>query len=116
MSALATTLIARDLAQEITPPMTESSTWTFLTNHAHVLLCIARNPDARLRDVAAEVGITERAAQRIVADLVSEGYLTRERVGRRNQYLVHTDRPLRHQVEQGSSVASLIGLLGATGN
>lgn len=87
------------------------ATWTFLTNHAHVLLCIARNPGARLRDVASEVGITERAAQRIVADLVTEGYLTRERVGRRNQYVVHENRPLRHPVEEKSEVSALIKLL-----
>lgn len=114
MSALATTLVVSNFAQELEPRMSEPSTWTFLTNHAHVLLCIARNPDARLRDVASEVGITERAAQRIVADLVTEGYLTRERIGRRNQYVVHSDQPLRHPVERHAAVASLISLL-ATG-
>ncbi|MGE5597019.1 MAG: helix-turn-helix transcriptional regulator [Hyphomicrobiales bacterium] len=70
--------------------------WTFLTNHAHVLICIARDPGVRLKDVAAAVGITERAAQRLVADLVEEGYISRTRVGRRNQYQVHPDRPMRH--------------------
>ncbi len=85
--------------------------WTFLTNHAHVLLCIARAPGARLRDVADRVGITERAAQRIVADLVNEGYLTRERVGRRNQYVVHSEQHLRHPVEQENEIARLIALV-----
>jgi DNA-binding MarR family transcriptional regulator len=85
--------------------------WTFLTNHAHILLCIVRDPDTRLRDVAEKVGITERAAQRIVADLVSEGYITTERVGRRNRYLVHTELPLRHPLEQHQSIGLLLKLL-----
>jgi predicted transcriptional regulator len=85
--------------------------WTFLTNHAHVLLCIARDPVTRLRDVALAVGITERATQRIVADLVEGGYLSREKVGRRNQYEVHGELHLRHPVEQTSTIESLLGLL-----
>ena len=87
--------------------------WTFLTNHAHVLLCIARDPNARLRDVAAAVGITERATQRIVADLVEAGYLERERVGRRNAYQVHDELPFRHPVEERSQVGDLLKLLGS---
>lgn len=63
--------------------------WTFLTNHARVLLELARKPDARLREVAVHAGITERAAQGIVADLVAGGYLTKARVGRRNQYTIN---------------------------
>lgn len=85
--------------------------WTFLTNHAHVLLCIATDPGMRLRDVAEKVGITERAAQRIVADLVEAGYLTRTRVGRRNQYEIHPELPLRHPVEQAKEVGDLVRLL-----
>ena len=85
--------------------------WTFLTNHAHVLLCIASDPGIRLRDVAARVGITERAAQRIVADLVEEGYLTRQRIGRRNQYKIHPELPFRHPVEEDAEVGALLGLL-----
>ncbi|MFN0096823.1 MAG: helix-turn-helix transcriptional regulator [Dehalococcoidia bacterium] len=85
--------------------------WTFLTNHAHVLLCIARDPEVRLRDVAVRVGITERATQRIVADLVHEGYLSRDRVGRRNQYQVHPELPLRHPIEKGSEIAALLALV-----
>ncbi len=87
------------------------SSWTFLTNHAHVLLCIAADPGARLRDVAARVGITERAAQSIVADLVTAGYLTRERVGRRNHYEIHPARPLRHPIERHHDVGELLALL-----
>lgn len=90
---------------------TEMERWTFLTNHAHVLLCVARDPEIRLRDVAEKVGITERAAQRIVADLESEGYITTERVGRRNHYVVHADVPLRHPIEQHRTVGVLLKLL-----
>ncbi|MCZ2108445.1 MAG: winged helix-turn-helix domain-containing protein [Dehalococcoidia bacterium] len=85
--------------------------WTFLTNHAHVLLCIANDPGIRLREVAERVGITERAAQRLVADLVDEGYLTRTRVGRRNQYEVHPDLPFRHPNEGANDIGSLLQLL-----
>ncbi len=67
--------------------------WTFLTNHAHVLVCIAEDPDIRGRDIAALVGITERAAQAIVSDLVEEGYVTRTKLGRRNHYTVKPGRP-----------------------
>lgn len=87
--------------------------WTFLTNHAHVLLCIARNPDMRLRDVAVAVGITERAAQRIVAELVEAGYISRERNGRRNSYEVHPERPLRHPVEREHHIGELLDVLRA---
>ncbi|MGE3961256.1 MAG: helix-turn-helix transcriptional regulator [Dehalococcoidia bacterium] len=87
--------------------------WTFLTNYGHVLLFIAKHPDARLRDVAEAVGITERAAQRIVYDLVEEGYLDREREGRRNRYTVQLDRPLRHPLESEHTIEELMTTLGA---
>jgi hypothetical protein len=90
--------------------------WTFLTNHAHVLLCIAADPGIRLREVAEAVGITERAAQRIVADLVADGYLTRTRIGRRNAYELHPELPLRHPVEKANDVGTLVRLLGASGH
>ena len=86
--------------------------WTFLTNHAHVLLCISRDPEIRLRDVAQIVGITERATQRIVADLVTDGYLSRERIGRRNRYQVHTCLPFRHPIEHKVEVGAFLSLLG----
>lgn len=89
------------------------SAWTFLTNHAHVLLCLSRDPTARMRDVAAQVGVTERAVQRIVSDLEEAGYLTHERDGRRNRYVVHVDRPLRHPIEQHHKVATILGLVEA---
>lgn len=85
--------------------------WTFLTNHAHVLLCVARDPEARLRDVAAEVGITERAAQRIVTDLEEAGYLERRRDGRRNRYRLHPELPLRHPLEAEHTIGEILETL-----
>jgi DNA-binding IclR family transcriptional regulator len=89
------------------------SAWRFLTNHTQVLLCIARTPDIRLRDVAEQVGITERAAQRIVADLVEAGFVDRERHGRRNQYRVNPDVHMRHPAQEGVEVGILLELLSA---
>jgi DNA-binding Lrp family transcriptional regulator len=87
--------------------------WTFLTNHSHTLLCIAEDPTIRLRDIAEQVGITERAAQRIVAELEAAGYLSHRRVGRRNHYAVHTDLPLRHPLEDHLSIGALLRVLTA---
>ncbi len=87
------------------------SQWTFLTNHAHALVCIARDPELRLRDVAARVGVTERAAQRIVSDLVDAGYLVRQKEGRRNTYRVRADRPLRHPVEHHHHIGEILAVL-----
>lgn len=86
------------------------SMWTFLTNHSHVLICVARDPTIRTRDLAARVGITERAVQRIIADLVEEGYLSRKRVGRRNEYVVHRALQLRHPIEAHRSIDDLLAL------
>jgi hypothetical protein len=85
--------------------------WRFLTNHALVLECIAGAPTVRLRDIAASVGITERAAASIVGDLADAGYLTRTRVGRRNEYIVHDELPLRHPLHRHHTVAELIAFL-----
>jgi hypothetical protein len=85
--------------------------WTFLTNHAHVLLCIARNPGVRTREIADAVGITDRAAQRIVADLEAAGYLSHQRVGRRNHYQIHGDRPFRHPLERDHAIGELVAVL-----
>ncbi len=95
----------------VVPRGAEKARWTFLTNHAHVLLAIARDPHVRLRDVALTVGITERAAQKIVADLVAAGYLTRARVGRRNNYTVVTGRHFRHPLNAGHDLDKLLDLL-----
>ena len=86
----------------------QNNHWTFLSNHTHVLICIARDPTARMRDLAEAVGITERAVQRIVADLKAAGYVSYERHGRRNHYLVHTDIPMRHPVEEHCHVSELL--------
>lgn len=96
-----------------TPPPVASSSWTFLTNHAHVLLCIARDQAVRLRDIAGSVGITERAAQGIVSDLVEAGYVTRTRIGRRNEYEVQADGHFRHPLERDHQIGALLNTLGA---
>lgn len=88
--------------------------WTFLTNHAHVMICVAQDPNIRLRDVAERVGITERAAQRIVAELVDAGYLERTREGRRNSYSLNPGLPLRHPLERQHSVGEIIDVLAGT--
>ena len=88
------------------------SDWTLLTNHGHVLALLSRDADARLRDVAVAVGITERAAQRILAELVEAGYVQRTREGRRNHYELALDRPLRHPVGRDGSVGDLLGAIG----
>jgi DNA-binding transcriptional regulator LsrR (DeoR family) len=85
--------------------------WDFLTNHAHVLVCVARDPGIRLREIAAAVGITERAAHRILSELVDEGYVVRERQGRRNHYQVKTELPLRHPLARELEVGDLLDAL-----
>ena len=89
----------------------ETKTWRFLSNHTQVLLCIQRDPDVRFRDIARMVGITERAAQRIVADLIESGYVQSERVGRRNHYRVNADVAMRHPAQEGHDVGELLRLL-----
>lgn len=85
--------------------------WRFITNHTQVLLCIARDPDVRLRDIAQSVGITERAAQRIVADLSDAGYIVRERVGRRNRYVIDRELKMRHVAQSDHRIGELLDLL-----
>jgi hypothetical protein len=85
--------------------------WSFLTNHAQVLLCVAHDPDIRLRDIGETVGITERAAHRIVAELATAGYLARERNGRRNRYIVHSHLPLPDPLARSKSVGELLHVL-----
>src|SRR5215204_1833318 len=88
-----------------------ASGWDFLTNHAHVLVCVAHDSGIRLRDIAIAVGITERAAHRILSELVEEGYVLRERQGRRNRYQVKPERPLRHPLFQEREVGELLKVL-----
>ncbi|OII68379.1 MULTISPECIES: winged helix-turn-helix domain-containing protein [unclassified Streptomyces] len=90
------------------PSSVRGDHWTFLTNHARVLITLARDQDCRLRDVAELIGITERAVQLIVADLEAAGYLTRTRVGRRNQYTIDPTVALRHPAEAGHPVGDLL--------
>lgn len=92
----------------LTAPESNLPSWTFLTNHAHVLIAISRDSDLRQRDIAYAVGITVGAVQRIIHELEAEGYLTSERVGRRNRYTVVDDRPLRHPLEDQHTIHDLI--------
>jgi len=86
--------------------------WQFVTNHTQVLLCIARDPDIRLRDIADSVGITIGSAQRILAELIDGGYVERQRQGRRNRYLLNLDSPmLRHEAQEGHKIGGLLELL-----
>lgn len=87
--------------------------WTFLSHHAHVLLCLADDPDLRLRDIAREVGITDRAVQGILNDLVAAGYVTRTRIGRRNHYEIHLELKLRHPLQRDHDVGELVRLVGS---
>jgi DNA-binding Lrp family transcriptional regulator len=93
---------------------TERRPWTFLTSHARVLILISKNPDTRVRDVAAMADITERSTQRIVAELEEAGYLTHEKVGRRNHYKVSTTAPLRHPHEQDVEIGNLLNMFPGT--
>ena len=95
-------------------PENTAPSWTFLTNHAQVLVCIARDPGVRLRDIGDRVGITERAAHRIVVELEDAGYITRERNGRRNSYTVNAHSLLPDPVARGQNVGELLELLTAT--
>ena len=85
--------------------------WTFLTNHAHVLIVLSQDASLVLREVALKIGITERAVQRIIADLEQDGFIEREKVGRRNQYRIRTKQPLRHPIESHRSIGDLIATI-----
>jgi len=85
--------------------------WNFFTNHAHVLICLARKPEQPLREVALAVGITERAVQRIVAELEEAGYIERQRVGRQNRYSIHGDGRLRHPLEAHRTIGDLLNVV-----
>jgi MarR-like DNA-binding transcriptional regulator SgrR of sgrS sRNA len=88
--------------------------WTFLTSHARVLILISQNPSIRVRDVAEMAGITERSAQRIIVELEDDGYLTHQKLGRRNRYTLSTDSTLRHPLEQAVEVCSLLDVFKET--
>jgi predicted transcriptional regulator len=93
------------------PPEPAAPSWTFLTNHAKVLICISRDPGVRLRDIGEQVGITERAAHRIVVELGTAGYVTRERNGRRNQYTIDPDLPVHDPLVGEQNVGHLLEIL-----
>ncbi len=94
-------------------PGQQDGSWTLLTGHGHVLVEIARNPTARIRDISPVVDLTERTVQAIVTDLEAAGYLTRHRIGRRTRYTVNPDRPFRHSAQEGLRVGPLLDLLTA---
>ena len=91
------------------------ASWTFLTNHARVLLCIAHDPGVRLRDIAASLGITERSAHGIVADLAEAGYVVKQKTGRRNRYQIQAHLPLPERSSQERTVGDVLALLAGTG-
>lgn len=96
------------MSPEPQPVGAPERTWTFLTNHAHVLVWISTHPESRVRDIAASVGITERAAQSILRDLEQDGYVSKTRIGRRNSYTIHPELPFRHPIEAGHAVGDLL--------
>ena len=97
-----------DIRSESRPP--DTPRWTFFTNHFLVLACVAQSPDLRVRDIAARVGITERATQAILSDLANDGYLERIRVGRRNRYKVRRGAHFRHPVVRGATVGDVLNV------
>ncbi len=101
----------RHVQRTVVSSAVEVPSWTFLTNHAHVLLCIAQNPEVRLTEMARMVGIGERAVHSIVTDLVEAGYVVRHKRGRNNVYEVDLDHPLRHPLEAGHQIAEVFGPL-----
>ena len=100
--------MSNDLRPPGEPEESRSHTWTYLSNHSHVLISLAQQPNARVRDVASQVQITERAVQKILQDLEAAGVLRRYRVGRRNLYRINPDAHLRHPVEAHCTVGELL--------
>jgi hypothetical protein len=89
--------------------------WSFLTNHARVLLCIARDPGARLRDIAASLGITERSAYGIITDLTAAGYVVKQKHGRRNRYQIQVHLPLPEPASQEPAIGDVLAVLAGDG-
>ena len=96
-------------------PSDSGGSWTLLTGHGHVLVEIARDPGARIRDISTAVGLTERTVQAIVADLEAAGYLTRARAGRRTRYTINRDSLFRHSAQEGLRVGPLLDFLAVEG-
>lgn len=93
-------------------PTQASSRWRFLTNHGHVLVYLSRYPESRVRDIALEIGITERSAQSILSDLQAESYVSKVRHGRRNRYELHPEMLFRHPQESGHQIGELLAIFG----
>jgi predicted ArsR family transcriptional regulator len=87
-----------------------TTTWRFLTNHGHVLIYLSRHPEARIRDIAAAIGITERSAQTILAELEADGYVTKQKHGRRNHYELHPELRFRHPQESEHAIGELLNI------
>jgi DNA-binding MarR family transcriptional regulator len=104
------------MIRDMSDPDERGGSWTLLTGHGHVLVEIARNPEARIRDLSAAAGITERTVQAIVADLEAAGYITRARTGRRTRYTVNQDSLFRHSAQEGLRVGPFLALLAASGD
>ena len=104
-------IYAGPVAKTLPPVPAEVPSWTFLTNHSHVLICIAQDPEVRLAEIARRVGIGERAVHSIVSDLVDAGYVTRSKQGRHNVYTVKLDKRLRHPLEAGHRLFEVFGPL-----
>jgi hypothetical protein len=100
----------------VSDPDGREGSWTLLTGHGHVLVEIARNPEARIRDLSAVAGITERTVQAIVTDLEAAGYITRSRNGRRTRYTVNPDSLFRHPAQDGHRVGPFLALLASAGD
>ena len=95
----------------VMPGSKPSHSWTLLSNYTYVLLCLAKDPNVRVRDIAKEIGITERAAMRIISDLENEGFLSHKREGRRNHYTLDLNRPLRHNLGSHCTIGTLLSAL-----
>lgn len=108
---LAKTTVAKKAKTVEEKPASERNRWTFLTNHAHVLILLSQDPSLVLREVATKIGITERAVQRIIADLEQDGFIKREKVGRKNQYHILVKHPLRHPIEAHRTIGDLIAMI-----
>lgn len=102
---------AQELKPVVAPSIGSGTRWTFLTNHTHVLIVLHAHPDMVLREVASHVGITGRAVQRIIVDLEGGGFIQREKIGRRNRYMVLTDQPLRHPLEAHRDIGDLLDMV-----
>jgi DNA-binding MarR family transcriptional regulator len=109
-------VLAGIYSADMSVPDERGGSWTLLTGHGHVLVEIARNPTARIRDISAAADITERTAQAIVSDLEAAGYITRIRTGRRTRYFVNRDQLFRHTAQEGLRVGPFLDLLTADGN